>query len=140
MTTEPTFFIDRQFGQAIFLVVENGIFKNCVNAETNFGKGLEKVYSGKSITFFKQDFEEKMKGSYHCVKHLELTNLFQKRSAIETRINFIEGCVRARGCDAEMTDAELNTVKGLLKEIKDIKTDIEVLKKELQEVHGFVTN
>jgi len=84
------FYIDRQFGQAIWIDVENGIVQNCYNEEPKFNAKLNENYKGKSITFLKEDFIDRaMKGTYHHLRAESITSQLLLIGAYKSRIRDI---------------------------------------------------
>jgi prenyltransferase beta subunit len=69
------FYIDREFGVAIFIDVENGIVKNIYNEKPEFIKRMTELYVGKSISYLKEDFEKRMKPTYHNVRSDAIVNI-----------------------------------------------------------------
>jgi len=80
------FYIDRQFGQAIFIDVEKGIVLRCYNDSPKFNAKMDENYKGKSITFLKEDFEERMKPTYNNVRPAAIYDTHQEITAWESRI------------------------------------------------------
>jgi len=83
------FYIDRQFGQPIFIEVEKSIVQNCYNETEKFNNKMNEVYKDKEISFLKTDFEKRMKPSYHNVRPLSLTSIQQNINTIESHISNI---------------------------------------------------
>lgn len=133
------FHIDRQFGAPIYLRVDNGIFVGCLS-DSSFEKNIEKFYSGKSISFIAEEFKKKMKGVVFILKHGEITNLLQKRTAIETRMTEIRNRAAAREGDFKLTPEEKNRLSLEKQNLEDCNYQIEREKKVLAEVHGFEFN
>ena len=68
------FYIDREFGQPIWVDVEDGIVLQCTCEKPKFLARMNELYVGKSITFLSEDFcGRAMKGTYHRVKPDTLT-------------------------------------------------------------------
>jgi hypothetical protein len=59
------FYVDRNFGGAIWIDVENGIVHKCYGETEKFNAKMEENYKGKPISFLKTDFEERMKPFCH---------------------------------------------------------------------------
>ena len=57
----PNFYIDRQFGVAIWIHVENGIVKDIGNEREMFVNKMKEQYLGKEISFLKTDFGTDLK-------------------------------------------------------------------------------
>jgi len=136
---QTQFFIDRQFGAPIYLKVEDGIFTGCLS-DTSFEKNIEKFYYGKTISDLIEDMKERMKGVFFVVKHAELTNLFQKRTAIETRMTAIRNNAAQREGDFKLTPEEKQTLAKEKQFLDDCNYQITREKKVLAEVHGFNIN
>ena len=69
------FYIDREFGVAIFIEVENGIVQDIYNEKPQFIEKMKEKYVGKSISYLKEDFELKMKPTYHNVRSESIVNI-----------------------------------------------------------------
>jgi len=80
------FIIDRQFGQAIFVDVKQGIVKRCYNESPKFNKRMNEIYKGKSIAFLKTDFEARMKPIYHNVRPESILVALHNVNAVKSRI------------------------------------------------------
>ena len=61
------FYIDRQFGLAIWIDVDKGIVQRVYNGSNHFNAKMEENYKGKTISFLRDDFVTKMKPVFHCV-------------------------------------------------------------------------
>ena len=84
------FYIDRQFGQAIWIDVENGIVLNCYNESPTYNAKMNENYKGNSITFLKEDFIDRaMKGTYHHLRAESITSHLQFVEAFKSRIRNI---------------------------------------------------
>jgi len=89
------FYIDRQFGLAIWIDVENGIVQNCYNEEPKYNAKLNENYKGKSITFLKEDFIDRaMKGTYHHLRAESITTPLQIVHALESKIRNVNGLIQ----------------------------------------------
>lgn len=62
------FYIDRQFGQAILVEVDENDIVIRVYNDSQMEKKMNENYAGKSIFFLKEDFEKRMKPCFFCVK------------------------------------------------------------------------
>ncbi len=134
------FFIDRQFGQAIFVDVEDGIVTNVSN-DSQLQDKMKELYVGKSISFLKKDFEEKMKPSYHCVKSADRTLALQNRDALDTQIRQLElNALRRLGNGGFVDKAnedEITRMEWLLSNFAEANSEIKRIEKELKEIHKF---
>jgi len=109
------FYIDRQFGQAIWIDVENGIVKNCYNEEPKFVARMNELYVGKSITFLKEDFIGRaMKGTYHHLRPECITTSKLKVEHFASRIRQLWNQYSSLGTSKER-QAE---IKGQIKELE----------------------
>jgi len=89
------FYIDRQFGLAIWIDVENGIVQNCYNEEPKYVAKMNERYVGKSITFLKEDFIDRaMKGTYHHLRAESITTPLQIVHALESKIRNVNGLIQ----------------------------------------------
>ena len=80
------FYIDRQFGQPIFIDVENGIVQDCYNEADLYNRKMNEYYKGKSISFLKTDFENRMKGTYHNVRSLSVCTAINKVEGVKSKL------------------------------------------------------
>ena len=123
------FYIDRQFGQPIFIDVEKGIVQRVYNE--NFNNKMNEVYKGKEISFLKTDFEEKMKGSYHNVRPLVLITIKQKILYAESNIKVIN----INLSNSNITDKSKISLEIQKKEsIKELSNDQNELKLEIERI------
>ena len=81
------FYIDRQFGHAIFIDVEKGLVVNCYNESEKYCNKMNELYIGKSISFLKTDYEKRMKGTYHNVRPLNICTILNKIDTIKTWVD-----------------------------------------------------
>jgi len=82
------FYIDRQFGQAIFIEVEKGVVLRCYNESDKFNSKMDENYKGKTISFLREDFVARMKPTYHNVRPEALYDVHQEIRSWESRIKF----------------------------------------------------
>ena len=89
------FYIDRQFGIAIWIDVENGIVQKIYNGEDNFIAKMNENYQGKSITFLKEDFIERaMEGTVHILQCDSVVKYKQYVHALKSRIRNVNGLIQ----------------------------------------------
>jgi len=114
------FIIDRQFGLAIWVDVEDGIVLRCYNEEPKFIEKMNEKYVGKSITFLNKDFIYRaMKGTYHHLRP-ESTYVFKNKiQSLETRIRHLWNEYSSHGVTKER-QAE---IKGQIKELEKQETE-----------------
>ena len=91
-----TFYIDRQFGTPIYVEVEKGIVQSVTNESETFINKMMELYEGKTILFLKEDFERKMRGSYHNVRSSYVVHCIREVHAIGTRIKSINNKLNDR--------------------------------------------
>lgn len=137
---QTQFFIDRQFGSPTYLKVEDGIFIGCLTPTNSFDRNIDKYYIGKTISFLVEEFKQKMKGVVFIIKHGELSNLLQKRQAIELRMTAIRNNAANREGDFKLTPEEKQRLEYEKQLLDDCNYQITREKKVLAEVHGFVVN
>jgi hypothetical protein len=80
MTTQ--FYIDRAFGHQIWINVKNGIITNFPHSGKMEDK-LNEVYKSYSIEKFKEEFEARMKPSFHCVQPHTYASIRRQISSLE---------------------------------------------------------
>jgi hypothetical protein len=84
------FYIDRQFGQPIFIDVENGIVLRCYNETEKFTDRMNELYKGNTINFLNEDFIGRaMKGTYHHLRPMVITSALNVLEAVKSRIRNI---------------------------------------------------
>ena len=137
------FYIDRQFGIAIWIDVHNGIVKDCHNGGTGYDQRMNENYAGKPISFLKEDFEKRMwkdGGTYHCVHSNDITSQKQIIEALRTRMN---------NASIQMTRYEISeeeklkfkkTIEKL--QIRNSKAEfkLEEIRERVERVHKFKFN
>jgi hypothetical protein len=128
------FYIDRQFGQAIFIDVENGIVKKCYNEAEKFNARMNELYVGNTINFLKKDFIGRaMKGTYHHLRPMCITDAINKVDTFKTRIRHLNN-----------EYSSLNTTKERQFEIKGQIKELEIqqyaAEKELTEEKERILN
>ena len=80
------FIIDRPQGVAIWIDVKKGKVKRCYNGGEKFDARMNELYKGKSISFLREDFEMRMKGTYCSVRPEPVLIPKQIVSAVKQRI------------------------------------------------------
>ena len=132
------FYIDRQFGQAIYVDVENGIVQKCYNETEKFNARMNELYKGKSIMFLKIDFEERMKPSYHNVRSANVVHEFQKINALNNRIKsfnvYLEQLLKPT---PEYKRYIADHKKEIKKELKEVEKQLETEKKRMLSEHNY---
>ena len=140
---EPTFYIDRQFGCAIFIKVENGIVQKVWNGDSQrYDDKMNELYIGKSISFLTEDFEKRMHGaSFHCVHSFELAEAQQILRGCESAELDFERFLRRKYDTAIPNDKFSTEDCRKLKEVQEnryqAKTKIEITKGIVKGIHGF---
>lgn len=130
------FYIDRQFGPAIWVETENGIVTNVTNEEPKFIEKMLEHYKGKPIAFLKEDFEARMKPSSHCVKPDELMSIRTREIAVESRLANLKSYIKWTA-NREPTKEELKTIAEYEADIYKYRVEFEAEKKILKEDLGF---
>ncbi len=135
---EAQFYIDRQFDQAIWVDVEDGIVKKVYN-DSLMEKKMNEVYGGKSISFLKEDFEERMKGTYHNVRSVEESEAKHKVCRTQERIDLLYRLQHeAKIYEEEKFSPEVKaTLENLKKEKAEAELNLAVIKKILKDVHKY---
>lgn len=135
------FYIDRQFGVAIWIDVHRGIVKDCHNGGTGYDKRMNELYVGKPIAFLKKDFEKKMwkdGGTFHCVHSNDISSQKQIIEAIRSRMN--EASIQMTRY--EITDEEKLKFKETIEKLQIRKSKaefkLEDTKLRVARVHSFV--
>lgn len=128
--TKTVFYINFQFGANIFLGVENGIFTGC-EGNSKMELAINKKYEGKTISFLKEDFEKSFRPSYSRVSPLDLNINLQQFTEWQGEIR------RMIGRNQELTPDELNNLKLKEQRLSELESEINVIKHELKENHGY---
>jgi len=131
------FYIDREFGVAIFIDVENGIVKNIYNEKPEFIKRMTELYVGKSISYLKEDFEKRMKPTYHNVRSDAIVNIQRIINSGNVEKRLITNLITS----LDTTDAEKKKLKENLSNVNSRLHYAEIkLKKERERIkqeHNF---
>lgn len=110
------FYVDRQFGCAIWLRVEQGIIKEFTGESEYFLAKLNEHYLGKPIQFFNDDFiGDKMKGTYHCLHSSDLNSALKVIQALDSKIGHARVFLTRYGINADQrmnVEASLKTLEG----------------------------
>ena len=133
------FIIDRQFGIAIWVDVEDGIVLRCYNEEPKFIARMNELYVGKSITFLNEDFIGRaMKGTYHHLRPESTYILKNQIASFEMRIRHLWNEHSSLNTSKER-QAE---IKGQIKELEPqqykLERDLLAENERLFTVHNFV--
>lgn len=109
------FYIDRMFGLAIWIDVDNGIVQRCYNESERFNSMMNEKYEGKSITFLNEDFIGRaMKGIYHHLRPESVVVLKNKVATLETRIRHLWN----EYSSLDVTKERQSEIKGQVKELE----------------------
>lgn len=131
------FYIDRQFGIAIWIDVHRGIVKDCHNGGENFDKRMNELYVGKPISFLKSDYEKRMEGVFTCVHSNDVVSQKQKIHAIVTRMN-VASIQMTRYDITEEERAEFKkTIEALQVRKWKAEVKLEEIKERVARVHNF---
>ena len=137
---DAQFYIDRQFGHLIWIDVKDGIITKFPH-EGKMESVLNERFAGKSIADFKEEFEETMKPSFHCVKSYDCIKAMQIETAVDSRINADNRRVRLDRI-GKVSSKELDR---LLKEVEEkysgqlaeARKNVEIEREILLRVHNF---
>lgn len=134
------FYIDRQFGIAIWIDVHRGIVKDCHNGGEQYDKKMNENYAGKPIAFLKKDFEKRMRedgGTFHCVHSNDISNQKQKIVAYESRMKQA-GIQMSRH---ELTEEEKASWKKTWDKNRILmlrgKDKLKIVEERVERVHNF---
>lgn len=132
------FYIDRQFGHAIFLDVEDGIFTGCPHTG-KMETGIEKKYKGKTISEVKELFEKAFEGaSFVCVHSLDYTTLMQNHEAHETRMAHNRGKMNENHVSKEEIERLTKSNERERSEQYQVELKLRDVYDTLKDIHGFV--
>lgn len=120
------FIIDRAFGVALWINVENGIVQECCNESPKFVAKMNERYVGKSITFLKEDFIDRaMAGVYHNMVPYALLSLRQEVQAWKSKVKNLYGAVslhnRSSYADEQKEKQRVETLEHLRNTIKEFE-------------------
>jgi hypothetical protein len=134
------FYIDRQFGSAIFIDVENGIVQRCHGGEkTSYTDKMDEKYKGNTINFLKEDYIGRaMKGTYHHLRPMAICSALNKIDAVKSRINNLNNLIS--GLPA--IDATRRELRGRIKELElqqyEFEKELTKEKERILNEHNFV--
>ena len=131
------FYIDRQFGIAIWIDVRAGIVRGIHNEHPLYCQVMEKQYKGKSISFLAEDFKSKMQPIYHQVHSTEITDQKQVVEGIKTRMN--QASIQTTRYDiSDEERAEFKkTIEALQKKLWKAEVKLEKVKVKIAKQHNF---
>ncbi len=133
------FYIDRQFGQAIWIDVENGIVQNCYGETDKFNAKLNENYKGKSITFLNEDFIGRaMAGTYHHLRPDCITSIKIQIETIKSRIRNLWHIHSDNGTSKDTQLEIKGQINGL--EIRQYKLERDLIseKQRIFTEHNFI--
>lgn len=134
---KTVFHIDRQFGVTIFIDVEDGIVVECKN-DGKLTDIMTEKYKGKSITFLKEDFEAKMKGTYHNVRSEDWVTAKQIERAIESRIDNCWTIINGDNNSEEKNKGLKIAIANYEKELAEAKRNTKKVIEDLEKYHNFI--
>ena len=118
------FYIDRQFGTAIWIDVKDGIVQRCYNEEPKYIARMNELYVGKSITFLKEDFIDRaMKGTYHHLWADSITSYVQIVHAWKSKVRNINGKIANH---MKTTFRNTDEADAEIKKLKELRADYEI--------------
>jgi len=135
------FYIDRMFGLAIWVDVEDGIVLRCYNESPRFNAMMNEKYEGESITFLNEDFIGRaMKGIYHNLRPESITTLKLQIHSFETRIRHLWN----EYSSIDVTKERQSEIKGQVKELEPqqykLERDLLAEKLRFAESHNFIVS
>lgn len=133
------FYIDRQFGLAIWIDVEDGTVLRCYNESPKYNAKMDEKYVGKSITFLNEDFIGRaMKGIYNNLKTESITTIKLQINSFETRIRHLWN----EHSSLDVTKERQSEIKGQIKELEPqqykLERDLVTEKLRFAETHKFI--
>jgi hypothetical protein len=141
MAKEYNFLVDTYSGIDTWIQVENGIITKFRNFNKNYLSKLNENYLGKTISFFKEDFENRMKPSWHCVKSRDFIDSIAIVEATKSRLdqyrNYLYQVKYRVIMPAPLTKEEHLAIRDLETQITKAEINFEATKKMLKEVHNF---
>ena len=134
------FTVDRQFGLAIFIDVENGIVQKCYNETERFNAKMEEHYKGKPISFLKTDFEARMKPSYHNVRCEAILSAVRTVAAFESRISNQWTLSASNDVSAERRKLILENIKELEYKASEARGKLFETRERIKTEHNYEFN
>lgn len=131
------FYLDRMFGDSIFLTVENGIVIS-VSGGTSIENKMREEYVGKEISFVKKDIEKRLYKVW--VKNIDHTNIKKKITSVDSRIHFIFEKIhdkKFKNSTVLNLDDSNKNIERLELEKKVYIKELEELEKMLKDVHRY---
>lgn len=114
------FYIDREFGQPIWIDVEDGIVLRCYNEKENFINKMNELYVGKSINFLNEDFIGRaMSGTYHGLKPDAMTTVLRQVENFKSRLRHLWN----EHSSINTSKERQIEIKGQIKEVERQKID-----------------
>jgi len=140
------FYIDRQFGQAIWVDVKRGIVQKCYGESEKFNARMNELYIGKSITFLNEDFIGRaMAGTYHHLRCDSITCFLLSVSGIESNIRNVKSKIAhlnrisvRKEYKKDMITEYLKECEGYETKLYDAKKILENEKKRILTEHNFI--
>jgi len=143
------FYIDRQFGQAIWIEVEEGIVLRCWGETEKYNAKLEENYKGKSITFLQTDFIGRaMVGTYHHLRCESIIVAMKVVADLESKVHNVNSYIRELNkvntrdeFKTKLKKEKLEEYRKILEkqqiELYDARELLEIEKERILTVHKF---
>ena len=131
------FFIDRHFGSAIFVEVENGIVQNITNESPKFIATMMEDYKGKTITYLKEHFEARMKGTYHNLRSIAIVDADARMEAVQTRLNRVNTILSDHTITGDRRTALETNRDELVREHSSYEATLKEIRERLAKEHQY---
>jgi len=131
------FYIDREFGVAIHIDVENGIVKRISNESPQFIARMNELYLGKTISQLKKDFEKRMNITYHhvhCIAIVEIQQFLNNKKVEYDLYSNLSMSLDTSDEDKKRFKIKLNKISG---EISNAKIKLKKEKERIKKEHNF---
>ena len=131
------FYIDRQFGGAVLVEVENGIVQNVTNESPKYVGKMIEDYKGKTITHLKEHFEARMKGTYHNVRSLAIVTANNQVEAVKSHVNQAAIQMSDNRNNAEKHAEIMERWNALIVEQSAAEAELNTVRTRIQTEHAY---
>jgi hypothetical protein len=132
------FYIDRQFGNPIWIDVENGIVLRCYGETEKFDNRMNELYVGKSINFLNEDFIGRaMKGTYHHLRPDTITTVLRQVENFKARIKHLWNEYSSINTSKERQYEIKGQIKEVERQLYEVQQKLKTEKERITKEHGF---
>jgi hypothetical protein len=131
------FYIDRQFGAAIFVEVENGIVTKVYGESDRYNARMMEEYKGKTIEHLKTHFEARMKGTYHNVRSLDIVTANNVVEALKSHVAQVAALMSDNRNNKGRNDELRERWNALIVEQSAAEAELNTVRSRIQTEHGY---